>query len=132
MRGLSIIIILVILFSAGSALASEEVFEIQQLDPNFPIQKLQTPGVRIHKWKATKRADSFLPSRSKKYELFRRSQLSEDVANWDTYQKDSLILDAWNLDETDLQKTYPQLNKEKLKQLQINVLKARKQRSNNE
>ncbi len=92
--------------------------EIQQLDPAFPVERMISPGVQIHKVGSppVQPSEKILNKEFQKKALS-ETQLSESVSQWDGLQRDLLFINSKNLSLKDLEKKYPKMDAAKLKTL---------------
>jgi hypothetical protein len=94
--------------------ASTPTFQVQQIDPNFDVQKMAGPGVKIHTREELRGKNTKLPTTEFRDSCFSKAGLQASVRHWDQLDKDHLFVSARDATPERLSELYPKLSKDKL------------------
>jgi len=106
------------LFSFEKTQASEYI--IQQVDPNFPVEKLKGKGIEI---RTVNDLSSQVETTNDLRKILKECGLEKETTSFDAVDIDQLFLRAKHFDVVKLQEKYPRFEKEKLKMLKEKVMK---------
>ena len=104
-------------FAATTSNNQQPVYQIQQMDPKVPVEKLAGPGIKIHKASELKKKGWALPTVQDRETAFSQAGLKELIASWDQLDRDMLYLRARDQDTPTLIAQYPKLPSGKLQAL---------------
>lgn len=112
----SILLLTLIFFSRQ---AQSNNYIIQQVDPNYPVEKLKGKGIEV-------RTVNEIPPSMNTLEDLRKvlkdCDLEKETASFDAVDIDVLFLRVKHLEVTELQKKYPTFNEKKLQMLKEKTL----------
>ena len=123
------LIAMFIFMAAASAQAQGPDLHVLQMDPAFPVEMMQSPGVVVHPVREVSQLNETIVAEDRDL-ILNKANLEKITKSWDALEKDMLLLRAEKQDPVRAADKYGgKITTEKMAQLKKLIGVYRKQRS---